>query len=172
MVWGWCGLSGALGKVLQRFETNHGVVFQRSLGVLERSWGVLERSWSVFGVILGRLGTVLRRPGTSWGGLGSSRTRLVAILEPSWGVCGHLGTILEPSGASMGRLGTVLGRLGVFFGSFLWLSSELRESSKNLQFLLVFLGLGSSRMGSCGGLGASWTVLRRPESALEADEKL
>ena len=80
MVLGWCGLSDALGKVLQRFETNHGVVFQRSLGVLERSWGVLERSWSVFGVILGRLGTALRLLGRLVAVLG----RLGAVLEPSW----------------------------------------------------------------------------------------
>ena len=43
---------------------------------------------------------------------------------------------------------------------------------KNTQFLFVFLGLGPSGKGSCGGVGASWTVLRRLESALRADEKL
>ena len=36
-----------LGKVLQRFGANLGVVFERSWSVLERSWGVLEQSWSV-----------------------------------------------------------------------------------------------------------------------------
>ena len=70
----------------------------------------------------------------------------------------------------MGRLGAVLGRLGVFLS--LWLSSELRKSLKNLQFSFVFSGLGPSGKGSCGGLGASWTVLRRLESAFRADEKL
>ena len=72
-----------------------GAVFERFSGVLKRSWGVLER-----------LGVILRRPGTSWGGLGSSRTRLVAILELSWGV-------LRPSwdhlGATLGRPWVVLG---------------------------------------------------------------
>ena len=63
MVLGWCGLSGALGRVLQRFVANHGVVLERSLGVLERSWGVLER----LGAVLGRSWAVL---GRSWGGLG------------------------------------------------------------------------------------------------------
>ena len=154
MVLGWCGLSGALGKVLQRFETNHGVVFQRSLGVLERSWGVLERSWSVIGVILRRLGTALRRLGTSWGGLGSSWSRLVAILEPSWRV---LGPSWSHLGASMGRLWAAFGRLEVFLSSFLWLSSELRKSLKNLQFSEVFfqfLGrLGRDLVAVLGRLG-------------------
>ena len=67
MVLGWCGLSGALGKVLQRFETNHGVVFQRSLGVLERSRGVLERSWSVFGMFRDGLEASWDVLGRSWG---------------------------------------------------------------------------------------------------------
>ena len=56
MVLGWCSLSGALGRVLQRFGANHGVVFERSSGrlgaALERLGAVLER----LGVILGRLG--------------------------------------------------------------------------------------------------------------------
>ena len=158
MVLGWCGLRrylrGGLRAVFGRLEAILGRL-GASWGDLGTSWDGLEASWDV----LGR-SWVVSDPSCSH--LGAVLGRLAAILGPSWS---HLG-------ASMGRLGTVLGRLGVFFGSFLWLSSELRESSKNLQFLLFFSGLGSSRTGSCGGLGASWTVLRRPESALEADEKL
>ena len=141
------------------------------------------RSWSGLGASCSGLGASWSGLGAYWGDLGTSWDELEAswdVLGRSWVVlepfCSHLGAVLGPSwshlGASMGRLGIVLGRLRVFFASFLWLSSELRKTSKNQQFLLVFLGLGSSRMGSCGGLGASWTVLRRPESALKADEKL
>ena len=72
----------------------------------------------------------------------------------------------------MGRLGAVFVRLGVFLSFFLWLSSELRNSLKKLQFSQVFSALGPSGKGSCGGLGASWTVLKRLESAVRADEKL
>ena len=89
---------------------------------------------------------------------------------------GRLGAILGPSWsqlrASIGRLGAVFGRLGVFLSSFLWLSSELRKSLKNLKFSKAFSGLGPSGKGSCGGLGASWTVLKRFESAVRANEKL
>ena len=62
MVLGWRGLSGASGRVLQRLGANHGVVYERFLGVLERSWGVLERLGEVLerlGAILGRFGAVL-----------------------------------------------------------------------------------------------------------------
>ena len=149
------------------------VPWGRSCNVLERILGWfssgLGASWSGLGASWGDLGTSWDDLEASWDVLGRSWV----VLEPS---CSHLGAVLGPSwshlGASMGRLGTVLGRLGVFFGSFLWLSSELRKSSKNAKFLLVFSGLGSSGKGSCGGLGASWTVLRRLESALRADEKL
>ena len=158
MVLGWCGLRrylrGGLRAVFGRLEAILGRL-GASWGDLGTSWDGLEASWDV----LGR-SWVVSDPSCSH--LGAVLGRLAAILGPSWS---HLG-------ASMGRLGTVLGRLGVFFGSFLWLSSELRESSKNTQFLLVFSGLGPSGKGSCGGLGASWTVLRRLESALRADEKL
>ena len=125
-----------------------GAVLERLWGDLETSWDGLEASWDVLG--------------RSW-----------VVLEPS---CSHLGAVLGPSwshlGASMGRLGIVLGRLGVFLSSFLWLSSELRKSLKNQQFSFVFSSLGPSGKGSCGGLGASWTVLKRLESAARADEKL
>ena len=72
----------------------------------------------------------------------------------------------------MSRLGAVFGRLGVFLSSFLWLKSELRKSLENLKSSQVFSGLGPSGKGSCGGLGASWTVLKRLESAERANEKL
>ena len=110
---------------------------------------------------MGRLGAVL---GRLWGDLGTSWDSL----EASWDVLGRSWVVLEPPsshlGASMGRLGAVFGRLVVFLSSFLWLSSELRKSSKNKQFSQVVSGLGPSGKGSCGGLGASWTVLKRLES--------
>ena len=163
------------------------VPWGRSCNVLERILGWsssgLGASWSGLGASWSGLGASWSGLGASWGDLGTSWDDLEAswdVLGRSWVVlepsCSHLGAVLGPSwshlGASMGRLGTVLGRLGVFLSSFLWLSIELRKSSKNLQFSLVFSGLGPSGKGSCGGLGASWTVLRRLESALRADEKL
>ena len=38
--------------------------------------------------------------------------------------------------------------------------------------VICLLEFGPFGKGSCGGLGASWTVLRRLESALRADEKI
>ena len=156
MALGWCGLSGALGKVLQRFGANLGVVFERSLCILERSLGRLGAIFERLGVILGRLGTVLRRPGTSWGGLGSSRTRLVAILEPSWGV-------LRPSwdhlGATLGRPWVVLGLFWAVLECSLAPFCGYRANFENHQKPTVFVGFFRFGVVSDGILWRSWGVL-------------
>ena len=147
---GSCGGLGASWTVLGRLGT-----------VLERLGAVLER----LGVILGRLGTILKRPGTSWGVLGSSWSRFVAILEPSWG---HLG-------ATLGRPWVVLGLFWAVLGVLKLLLVAIDRTSKIIEKPIVFGGVsgwGPYGNGLCGGLGASWTVLRRLESALRADEKL
>jgi hypothetical protein len=125
------------------------VPWGRSYSVLKRIMGDLPAVFGRLGAVLGRLGAVLERLwgdlGTSWDSLEASSDvlgRSWVVLEPSCShlgaVLGRLGAILGPPwshlGASMGRLGAVFGRLGVFLSSFLWLSSELRKSLKNLQF--------------------------------------
>ena len=112
--WSWGGVaSQCLGEGLAAFwsESWGGLraVFGRLGAVLGRLGAVLERLGAVLerlGVILGRLGTILKRPVTSWDVLGSSWSRFVAILEPSWGYLG----------ATLGRPWVVLGLFWAVLG--------------------------------------------------------
>ena len=88
---------------------------------------------------------------------------------PSWS---HLGAILEPPS---GVHGSSWDCFGPSWGVLKLLLVAIERTSKIIEKPLVFVGfsgLGLSGKGSCGGLGASWTVLRRLEPALRADEKL
>ena len=66
----------------------------------------------VVSTVFARCGRVTLLYGASWGDLGASSARPVAIFGDLGAILGDLGVLLGPLGAVLGPLGAVLGPLG------------------------------------------------------------